>query len=114
MKHTHKHTRLQVCASQATTTWVFKMYDRLHDQPVDATEAPGKQSGRLAFLKEILREVAALTDIVVTHMRSSKCVNAGKMVKRAEQKLAKIRQFLFGKVRSAYVYVCILHVWMYV
>jgi hypothetical protein len=56
------------------------------------------QSGRLAFLKELLLEVVSLSYVVCAPLNESSSPNAAKMQKSSEKKINKIRMYLFGKV----------------
>lgn len=99
-----RHERNFVCraflaASQAQksarfsgfSSWIFTLYDRLHAHPVDSNTLPGKESGRLAYLKEILNEVMTLAEIILTPG------NDERMVRGAEAKVGRISELVFGE-----------------
>jgi len=77
------------------TSWIFKMYDRLHSDHVDSRMVEEGRSGRLAFLEELLREVVSLGEVILAPI-DSECPNREKLRKSAAEKFEKIKRALFG------------------
>jgi len=80
------------------TSWVFKIYDRLHSEHVDPAMVEGGRSGRLAFLEEILKEVCSLGEVVLMPIGDDS-PKKEKLRKSATEKVEKIKRALFGADR---------------
>jgi hypothetical protein len=83
-------------SSGGKSTWIFKMYDHIHECPVLVTFVEGQQRGRLAFIKQLLREMIELGNVICALPDPNGGSINAKAQKLAAEKMKKLMDSFFG------------------